>query len=120
MAALPFTPTSQRGDPWFTVGLVSSFPNLTESNAIMLAGEVETQCASSKDTQSTHGCKVFLAPDKGDRTGQAAQLSDDPKDQLDASLRKGDQVLVFQYKGKFHAVDNVRVSAFDQISYRIH
>lgn len=110
MAALPFTPASQRGDPWFSVGLSSSFEDLTESNAVTLADEVASACHSGKDATSRYGCKVFLAPDKGDRTSQATQLSDDPKDQLDSSLRKGDQVLVFQYKGKFHAIDNVRLS----------
>lgn len=103
-------PSSHRGDPWFSVGLASSFPDLTESGRMILADEApNNDCPPSESNmQRQHGYKVFLAPEKEDRSGQATQLSDDPKDQLDASLRKGDQVLVFRYKGKFHAIDNVR------------
>jgi hypothetical protein len=104
MAAQPYMPTSQRGDPWFSVGLTSSFPDLTDSGNAVLAEKIACLSATSAEL---HGCKVFLAPDKGDRSTAAIQLSDDPKEQLDASLRKGDQVLIFRYKGQFHALDNV-------------
>ena len=109
MAAQPFVVTSQRGDLWFSVGLASSFPDLTDSGSVVLADEIAA-CSKSA-LQAQHGCKVFIAPDKGDRSGEVIQLSDDPKEQLNSSLRKGDQVLVFRYKGKFHAIDNVRSSS---------
>ena len=100
MTFQPFISTSRRGDEWFCVGKTSDFPNIRDSGEVVLA-----DCQNQN--MRLHGCKVFLAPEKGDRAGQATQLSDDPKAQLDASLRKGDQVLVFQYKGRFHAIDNV-------------
>ena len=112
--AQPFVASYQRGDTWFCVGAASTYPDLTRSGEDVLADHLLPNisgCQSSEAASSTQrNCKVFLAPEKGDRAGQVVQLSDDPKDQLDASLRRGDQVLIFQYKGRFHAVDNVRKS----------
>jgi hypothetical protein len=102
--AMPFVATSRRGQPWFSAGLASSFPDVTNSGTVILSD----QLACDAPNPTKHSCKVFLAPDIQDSKTQAIQLSDDPKDQLDASLRQGDQVLIFQYKGKFHAIDNVR------------
>jgi hypothetical protein len=109
--ALPFNSSSRQGDAWFFVGNSSSFPNTTESGNVILADEVTPlDCQSDLVTVSSrYGCKVFLAPERINPSSRAEQLSHDPKDQLNATLRKGDQVLVFQYKDKFHAVDNVRV-----------
>lgn len=106
--AAPFIP-SRRVDAWFFVGHSSSFPNTTESGSVILADEVlSIDHQADLKTASRHGCKVFFAPEKGDPSTQAERLSHDPKDQLNASLRTGEQVLVFQYKDQFHALDNVR------------
>lgn len=103
--ALPFIATShQRGsDTWFSVGPASSFANITDPGSVVLSDQA--LC-----TANLAGCKVFLAPDSKTSSGtkEATQLSSAPDEQLNASLGKGDQVLVFQYKGTFHAVDNVR------------
>jgi hypothetical protein len=106
--AQPFVASSRHGNAWFSVGPASSFPNIAESGTITLSDKL---ICSGSDT-AKQGCKAFLGPDPKDGTSQATRLSDDPKEQLNASLRKGDQVLVFQYKGKFHAIDNVRLFAF--------
>ncbi|KIV99374.1 uncharacterized protein PV09_08919 [Verruconis gallopava] len=101
--ALPFIASTDRAAAWFSVGLASSFVNITDPGCGALSGQsvVRTEGGPPKS-----GCKVFLAPDANDTSGQAVQLPDNPDEQLNASLRKGDQVLVFQYRGKFHAVDN--------------
>jgi hypothetical protein len=102
--ALPFQSSSQHGNTWFSVGPASSFPNVTESGSVTLSEQ--QSCNNTK----TPGCKVFYALDTDNL--EATQLSDDPKDQVNASLRRGEQVLVFQYAGKFHAMDNVCAFAY--------
>lgn len=102
--ALPFVGSTLRGHAWFSVGLASSYPNITEAKAVALA-EL-TPCGG--DGKSMAGGRVFLSPDVDGGSREATQLSDDPQAHSDASLRKGEQVLVFQYNGKFHAIDNVR------------
>ena len=101
--ALPFIAPSRHGADWFPVGLASSFPDVNESGSVTLAERQQCEDAG------TRNCKVFLAPDRGDAAGDAVELSGDPSDQVDATLRKGDQVLVFRYRQKFYAMDNVRV-----------
>jgi len=102
--ALPFIASSRRGgDTWFSVGHIASFPNITESVTLS-----EQQLCGGEDNVKQVGCKVFLAPDADSK--EAIQISDDPKDQVDISLRRGEQVLVFQFKGKIHAMDNVRAN----------
>jgi hypothetical protein len=101
--ALPFQGPSGRGDGWFSVGSASSFPNITKSTIVTLS---EPQLCGDHDAPK-QGCKVFLAPNTDDGLREAIQIPDDPKDQVNVSLRRGEQVLVFQYQGKFHALDNV-------------
>ncbi|KAF2665156.1 hypothetical protein BT63DRAFT_86472 [Microthyrium microscopicum] len=100
--ARPYGSSSLHGEGWINVGLTSSFPNISDSGSIVLAEQVSCDDKSIGE----HGCKVFLAPDAEDGNVQATQLSEHPNEQVNASLRKGHQVLVFQYRGKFHAVDN--------------
>ncbi|KAJ2995165.1 hypothetical protein NUW58_g1358 [Xylaria curta] len=88
----------QSGDAWFFAGLTSSFPNLTESGADVL---YEPQPCGSGET--TPGCKVFGVP-KSD-AAQAQQIEGDEMTSHNGVALQ-DQVLVFQYKGKIHAVDN--------------
>lgn len=99
--ALPFLLPSSRGNAWFSVGLASSFPNLNEPESVNLSQQ------RLNDGDDTRPCRVFIAPSEGGDSEEAVRISDDPKDQMDASLRRGGQVLVFQYRGKFHAIDNV-------------
>lgn len=100
--ALPFLVHSLDSDAWFSVGLASSFPNITESESVILSKELPCDGEAIR-----RGCRVFATTHAGGETSKAVQISDDPKDQVDASLRRGEQVLVFQYRGKFHAIDNV-------------
>lgn len=81
----------RRGDPWHLVGFTSAFPDLS----------LDKDC--SKITPS---CKAFRIP-KAD----GHSTPDTPEEasiEVPGDLK--DQVLVFQYKGKFHAVDHVSAS----------
>ncbi|KAF2114575.1 hypothetical protein BDV96DRAFT_494919 [Lophiotrema nucula] len=83
---------------WFSVGLASSFLDIIGAEATALA-----KYHTESGTQQV-GCKVFHLQSEDSRG--AVQLSQNPENQLDASLSKGQQVLVFRYNGKFHAIDN--------------
>jgi hypothetical protein len=90
-------------DGWFHVGLASSFPNTTTSGTSTLSDKQ----SCNEGNQENRGCKVFHAPSAGGGSPEAVELSSDPKDQAVASLRMGEQVLVFQYQNRFHAISNV-------------
>ena len=86
---IPFFQRS-RGDPWHRIGLASAFPDLSSNQP--------EDC--SKITPS---CKAFYIPSSnGSSSGDAPKEAD-----IEAPGDLKDQVLVFQYKGKFHAVDHV-------------
>lgn len=58
---------------------------------------------------------MFVTPDMEDDSRKAIQIPVVPGDGADASLRSDEQLLVFQYRGKFHAINNVRLRGqFDQ------
>ncbi|KAI1499644.1 hypothetical protein F5X99DRAFT_410832 [Biscogniauxia marginata] len=98
--ALPFTALSRRDDAWFFASLTSSFPNITESGSVTLC---EPQPCGHGD--SVPSCKVFHVPSTDSK--QALQVEEDAiLSQNGVALQ--DQVLVFQYRGKFHAIDNGR------------
>ncbi|KAK8104640.1 uncharacterized protein PG998_011673 [Apiospora kogelbergensis] len=95
---LPFAFGNRRGDPWNFVGLASSFPNLD------LDGKSVSERRSCNPKGSAPGCKVYLVP-RASNTAGATEASEVDAAVPDTTTLK-DQVLVFQYKGKFHAVDN--------------
>lgn len=97
----PFS-RSQAGDAWFRVGLASSFPNITGEDADNIAHA--RLCGSSNGTAP--GCKVFHVPKEDSTRANQVTLDDSGTLSEPGSLR--DQVLVFQYKGKFHAINQVR------------
>ncbi|KAK4039274.1 hypothetical protein C8A01DRAFT_16730 [Parachaetomium inaequale] len=92
----PFRGPSRTGGEWFSVGVVSSFPDLgldeTES-------EPQPQLCGNQGAQP--GCKVFHVP-KTD-SSQRTEVEIPPDDTVQDLT---DQVLVFQYRGKFHAIDH--------------
>ncbi len=92
---------SRTGDAWFSVGLASSFADLGADDSTV--GELRL-CGSGP----AQGCKVFHVP--ATDSSQAAELpagEDAGADASDTGADLRDQVLVFQYRGKFHAVDHV-------------
>ncbi|KAI0437819.1 hypothetical protein F4803DRAFT_127666 [Xylaria telfairii] len=95
---VPFIAQPRKGDAWFFAGLVSSFPNLTGSGTDVL--DEHRPC---RNGEPLPGCKVFHVP--SDDASQAEQVEVDAIVSLNG-LALQDQSLVFQYKGKIHAVDN--------------
>jgi hypothetical protein len=94
----PFSRSSRAGDAWFCVGPASSYPNVDDSARI---GE-QRLCQN----KYTPGCRIFHVP--RDDSSKAVQVAiDDWKDPAVGDSK--DQVMVFQYKGKFVAVNHVRV-----------
>lgn len=94
----PFS-RSQGGNAWFRVGLASSFPNITSEDEDNIAHT--RLCGNSTDTAP--GCKVFYVPKEDSSRANQVTLDDSGTPSEPGSLR--DQVLVFQYKGKFHAIN---------------
>lgn len=98
-----FGATSRLGAEWFSVGLASSFPDIGLDE-----GNLAKYRACSADLKP--GCKVFHV--SREDSSQRAEITIAEDGALQRSDMKGlkDQVLVFQYKGKFHAVDHVSPS----------
>lgn len=101
---IPFNPRTQPGAAWFPVGLTSSFPDL---------GFDDENLAKYRSCNADikPGCKVFQVPRED--SSQRAEVIVREDGALERSEMKGlkDQVLVFQYKGKFHAIDHVSSSS---------
>ncbi|KAI1137010.1 hypothetical protein F5Y05DRAFT_94285 [Hypoxylon sp. FL0543] len=92
-----FMAPSRKGDAWFYVGLVSSFPDITDSGSTSLS-----QHRPCGGQDAGPGCKVFHVP--ATDSSQARQIDGDSIFHDEGELR--DQVLVFKYKGKLHAINN--------------
>lgn len=114
---------SRPGDDWFFVGLASSFPNITNSSEPYFKLVWPQPCKSrgpgDPTTTKVPGCKIFHP--KATTTTTSSQPSETPVspaaacpvEEIDADAAAGEdawlmkeQVLVFRYKGKFHAVDH--------------
>lgn len=99
----PFS-RSQGGNAWFRVGLASSFPNITSEDEDNIAHT--RLCGAGNETAP--GCKVFYVPKEDSSRANQVTLDDSGTPTEPGSLR--DQVLVFQYKGKFYAINQARTS----------
>lgn len=82
----PFIGAFQLSKTWYHVGLTSDFPDIAGGD--------------DHGRQLTPSCKAFQIPNKVDQDAVEANLSDLPKDLKD-------QVLIFKYQGKMHAIDHV-------------
>ncbi|KAI0526134.1 hypothetical protein F5B22DRAFT_270455 [Xylaria bambusicola] len=94
----PFFAPSRKGDAWFFAGLTSSFPNLDESGVDVI--HEPRLCGNG---ESVRGCKVFDVPQTD--SPQVEEVKGDAMISHNGAALQ-DQVLIFQYKGKIHAVDN--------------
>lgn len=93
---LPRRPTSE----WYAVGLTSSFPDVASQDTSL--SEFSLCDASRKP-----GCRVFEIPkEHGAHVTEIAFVEGNSENHFEGGELK-DQVLVFQYKGKYHAVDHV-------------
>ncbi|KAK4156058.1 hypothetical protein C8A00DRAFT_12948 [Chaetomidium leptoderma] len=88
----PFRAPSKTGAAWFPVGVASSFVDVG-------LDEREPQLCGGENAKPA--CKVFHVPktDSSQRTEVGIPADDTAQD-------LADQVLVFQYRGKFHAIDH--------------
>ncbi|KAG8163250.1 hypothetical protein KVR01_006547 [Diaporthe batatas] len=113
MASPPSSPasaiTSLPGEDWFFAGLSSSFPDITDSSEPYFKLVWPQPCGTGAagvpqpaDTPKAPACKIFhpkAAP------AAVEQVDTDAAAGEDAWLMR-EQVLVFRYKGRFHAVDH--------------
>ncbi|OIW23421.1 hypothetical protein CONLIGDRAFT_586009 [Coniochaeta ligniaria NRRL 30616] len=81
-----FRAAPKSGSDWFPVGHASSFPDLV-SQPLLCKGD------------ATPGCKVFHIPKQD--TSQGTEV---PIAEIGGPLKE--QVLVFRFRGKFHAIDH--------------
>ncbi|KAH8911639.1 rieske domain-containing protein [Coniochaeta sp. PMI_546] len=86
MQTEPFRGVSQASSDWFPVGRASSFPDLI-SQPLLCKGD------------ATPGCKVFHIPQQDASQGAQVPIAD-----IGMDLK--DQVLVFRFRGQFHAIDH--------------
>lgn len=98
-----FRARSRADAGWFSAGLASSFPDLGTDD-----GNLSDLRFCDADLKP--GCKVFHAPKpQGNAPPQSSELevaSDGAGfSELEGDLK--DQVMVFKFRGKFHAVDHV-------------
>ncbi|KAF4339647.1 rieske domain protein [Fusarium beomiforme] len=87
-------PFSRQGAQWTFVGHTSSFPDVDDD-----AGNLAKHRLCN--AKSIPGCKAFLIPKENVSSAKEVPIGDES---LWETLT--DQVLVFQYKGKFHAIDH--------------
>lgn len=94
----PFRAPSRSQAEWFSVGLTSSFPDVGLDDESLSQLRI---CA----TDVKPGCKVFNIPRTDCSQRSEVLITPGVPDLAIGDLK--DQVLVFQYRGKFHAVDHV-------------
>lgn len=92
--------TPPSGAQWFSVGLTSSFPNLGLDDEVVAQPR---DCGGSLKP----GCKVFQAPGEDGSEQAEVQIAERHPESFQVDRDLKDQVLVFQYRGKFHAIDHV-------------
>ena len=100
-----FRAPSRAEAEWYSVGLSSSFPDL---------GLDDEDLSQPRHCNGAviPGCRVFNAPklESPEKTKSLVEVED-----IEACSPRelNDQILVFQYRGKFHAVDHVSQMASD-------
>jgi hypothetical protein len=100
-------PSAEECNTWLAVGPASSFSNITTDTARPLAKYIPRSASDGI------GCKVFAIQDEDGDTQVAVEMPLDVNDQIKSFKHKREQILVFQYNGKFHAMDNVRLTLQD-------
>jgi len=91
----PFLAPTRSGSAWFFAGLTSSFPDVASQD-----GKLSEFRSCGEDL--TQGCKAFSVSRSDSSHAVEVELQDPASN---ADLKE--QVLVFQHRGKFHAVDHV-------------
>lgn len=84
---------------WISAGPASSFPNLGQDASSLVQPQ---PCHAN----TTPGCKIFHVPKDQPSQASEVRVSTESLESAAGDELK-DQVLVFQYRGNFHAVDHV-------------
>jgi len=105
----PFRVPSRSGAEWFSVGPASAFPDLDDDGAVSQS-KIPICGAADDDNVSGNGnakpgCKVFYVPREDSRQRVEISITSDQDQSPEVDLT--DQVLVFRFRGKIHAVDHV-------------
>ena len=104
-----FLSSRQRGDAaWFNAGPAAAYPDIQPMDADAVVVEVvSTPRPCGSMTTPVPGCKIFhISEDPSGRVSATEVLVQEVA-QVEGTDALKDQVLVFQYRGKFHAVDHV-------------
>lgn len=96
----PFS-RSRAGDAWFSVGPATSFPDITSADGT----QVSDLRPCTDINKKRPGCKVFHVPK--DDGSKATEVPPDGIEALSGAGDLQDQVMIFRYKGKFHAINHV-------------
>ncbi|KAI7779260.1 hypothetical protein LA080_001023 [Diaporthe eres] len=112
----PAPRSSHPGEDWFFAGLASSFPNITNSSEPYFKLVWPQACKAQggpADTTKVPGCKIFHPKATTTTQPPATPAAASSVEEIDADAAAGEdawlmkeQVLVFRYKGAFHAVDH--------------
>ncbi|CAK7270398.1 hypothetical protein SEPCBS119000_004071 [Sporothrix epigloea] len=103
----PFLSSRQRGNAaWFNAGLASSYPDIQPMDADASIAEVVSTPRTCGSATPVPGCKVFHIKEDAFGAVTAAEVPVEDIAQGDGTDTLKDQVLVFQYRQKFHAVDH--------------
>ncbi|EOA84370.1 hypothetical protein ACJQWK_00920 [Exserohilum turcicum] len=92
----PFSRPSRAHNAWFCAGPASSYPNLDDTVRV---GE-RRSCGAN----FVPGCRVFHVPQ--DDSSNATEVAIDDWKDPELGGNSKDQVMVFQYRGKFVAVNH--------------
>ncbi|KAG6039078.1 hypothetical protein E4U41_003346 [Claviceps citrina] len=112
MNHLLFLSRSRPDTTWVSAGLASTFPDLGDDmGSLVEARRCNSNSNSNNNSNDGHvrrpGCKVFRVPRDDPSRYEEIAIADDG---LEEGQSSGDellnQVVVFRYRGRFHAVDH--------------
>lgn len=100
-------PTTHPSHSWFLAGLTSSFPNLDPSSAPIpnQTTKLSDPRPHTPDDQNASQDPIHIPACKIFQTSNTPPLNLTSDEAL-GSVGLKEQVLVFQYRGKFHAIDH--------------
>lgn len=103
---LAFIPRLRADKAWFPAGPASSYPDINPENDEGGVAAISDPRPCVGADAPVPGCKVFAVPN-GD-VAAASEVSIAPEEGLgEGGPGLKDQVMVFRYRGRFHAVDHV-------------
>lgn len=105
----PFNRSSRAGAAWFNAGPTASYPNIENADSAL----AQQRLCNEKYLS---GCKVYYVP-KEDATQASLVAIDDWKD---GETDTKNQVMIFQYNGKFVAVNHVGTIVICIVKYSPH